>query len=391
MTSSRLDISRIVQALKLALPEGDRPLPLHEPFFGGNEWKYVKACLDSGYVSSIGSYVDEFEKRLADFTGVSRAVAVVNGTAALHICLKLCGVEPNDEVILPSLTFVATANAVMYCHAVPHFADSDEKTLSLDPVKLMRYLAEISIAKRDGCYNRFTGRRIKAVLPVHTFGHPADLDPLKEICLRYGLELIEDASESLGTYYKGRHTGNWGKLSALSFNGNKIITTGGGGAILTNDDELGRLAKHITTTAKIPHPWEFCHDRLGYNYRLPNLNAALGCAQMEELPQFIEQKRKIAQRYREVFEPICGVRFYTESEFAQSNYWLNVLILDEQIAGLRDDLIQACHAEEIMVRPAWTLMHKLPMYAEQPHMDLSTSESLAGRIVNLPSSPTLGD
>lgn len=382
-------ITQILAALRRVLPEKPS-LPLHEPSFAGNEWAYVKECLDTGWVSSVGKFVDRFEQQLADYTGVKRAVAVVNGTAALHVCLRLVGVEQGDEVLMPALTFIATANAVSYCGAIPHFVDSEERTLGLDPAKLADYLADIAEIRAQGCFNKATSRRIKAVVPMHAFGHPADLDLLVEVCNRYRLELVEDAAESLGSFYKDRHTGNWGKVSALSFNGNKIITTGGGGAILTNDEELGKFAKHLTTTAKVPHKWLFAHDQIGYNYRLPNINAALGCAQMEELPGFLAAKRKLADRYRASFAGIEGVRFFTEPDFAQSNYWLNVLLLDKQLAHQRDALLEATNSQGIMTRPAWTLMHKLPMFSHCPSMDIASAENLETRLVNIPSSAILG-
>ncbi len=385
-----LKVNLIIEALQGVLPKGQK-VSLHEPRFEGNEWNYVKDCLDTGWVSSVGSYVDRFEELLAEYTGVKRAVAVVNGTAALHLSLKIAGVKPNDEVLIPALTFVATANAVAYCGAVPHLADSEERTLGLDPGKLALHLEEIGEVRPDGCYNKQTGRRIKAIVPMHTFGHPVDLDPILETCQRFKLELIEDAAESLGSYYKGKHTGNWGKLSTLSFNGNKTITTGGGGAILTNDEELGKLAKHLTTTAKVSHPWLFYQDMVGYNYRLPNINAALGCAQMEQLPRFLEQKRVLAEEYRRTFSAVEGVRFVTEPEFGRSNYWLNALLLDEPYSGQRDQLLGESNKLGIMTRPAWTLMHKLPMYQDAPRMDLSVAESLERRLINIPSSAFLGE
>lgn len=371
--------------MRQVLPE--KPfLSLHEPAFAGNEWAYVKECLDTGWVSSVGKFVDRFEQQLADYTGVKRAVAVVNGTAALHVCLRLVGVEPGDEVLIPTLTFIATANAVSYCGAVPHFVDSEEITLGLDPAKLADYLADITEIRPQGCFNKATGRRIKAVVPMHTFGHPVDLDPLVEVCDRYRLELVEDAAESLGSFYKGRHTGNWGKVSALSFNGNKIITTGGGGAILTNNEELGKFAKHLTTTAKVPHKWLFIHDQIGYNYRMPNLNAALGCAQLEQMEDFLRRKRVLAEKYAVALAGIDGVRFFMEPSFAHSNYWLNVLMLDAENAGQRDIVLAATNDIGIMTRPAWTLMHKLQMYTGSPRMDLSGAEGMEARLVNLPSS-----
>ncbi|MBI5887056.1 MAG: LegC family aminotransferase [Deltaproteobacteria bacterium] len=389
--TAAFDENAVLTALKGALPAGLSSTGLHEPRFSGNEWKYVKECLDTGWVSSVGRFVDRLEADLAAYTGVRRAVAVVNGTAALHICLKLSGVEPGDEVIVPALTFVATANAVTYCGAVPHFVDSDYLTLGIDPLKFGDYLKGAAQVTDAGCVNRKTGRRIRAVVPVHTFGHPVDIDALSEVCGRFRLVLIEDAAESLGSFYKGRHTGNVGRISALSFNGNKIVTTGGGGAILTNDDELGRLAKHITTTARVPHKWAISHDMVGYNYRMPNINAALGCAQLESLPDFIEKKRILAERYRLAFEGVSGVSFFTEPEFARSNYWLNVLLLDKAHAGSRDALIEMTNAVGMATRPAWTLMPRLPMFADCPRADLSTAEALESRLINIPSSAILGE
>lgn len=385
-----LDLEGIVRAIRSALPKSEEPVQLHEPHFEGNEWPYIKECLDTRWVSSVGSYVDRFERELAEYAGVKRAVAVVNGTAALHVCLKLAGVRAGDEVIIPTLTFVATANAVAYCGAIPHLADSAEATLGLDPAKLAEHLAEIAEIADGACRNRLTGRPIRAVLPMHTFGHAVDLEPLLEVCRRWKLPLIEDAAESLGTFYRGRHTGNYGCLAALSFNGNKIITTGGGGAILTNDEELGRLAKHLTTTAKVPHRWEFSHDQVGFNYRMPNLNAALGCAQLEQLPGFLAAKRALAERYRAAFDGVSGIRYFSEPAGSRSNYWLNTLVLDEAHADKRDAVLAVANAAGLTTRPAWTLMHRLPMFQEAPRMDLSVSESLERRILNIPSGVALG-
>jgi len=386
---AQLYIDGIINAIKSVIPDREGPVSLHEPCLGGNEWVYLKDCLDSTYVSYVGQYVDKFESMLADFTGVKKVVAVVNGTAALHIALKLAGVEAGDEVFVPALTFVATANAVTYCSAIPHFVDSEEKTLGLDPYKLKDYLKDIAQVNSDICINKFSGRRIKAVIPVHTFGHPVDLDPLAEVCKEYNIEMVEDAAESIGSYYKGTHTGNWGKLSILSFNGNKTITTGGGGAIITNDERLGKLAKHLTSTAKIPHRWEYRHDYIGYNYRLPNINAALGCAQMEQLPGFLTRKRDLAEKYRKALQGIDGIRFFSEPEFAKSNYWLNVLLLSERFSKHRDDLLEETNNLGIMTRPAWTPMHKLTMFKDSPKMDLSVAESLEQRLINIPSSAIL--
>ena len=376
---------QVYKAIKQVLPTKEFT-PLHEPTFAGNEWKYLKECLDTGWVSSVGKYVDRFEHDLVEYTGVKHAVATANGTAALHVCLELIGVKTNDEVLIPALTFVATANAVCYCKAIPHFVDSSEETLGLCPEKLNDYLVEVADIKSGQCINRLSKRRIKAVVAMHTFGHPVDLDPLAEVCEKYHLDLIEDAAESLGSFYKGCHTGNWGKVSALSFNGNKIITTGGGGAILTNDKNLARKAKHITTTAKVPHQWEYVHDQIGYNYRLPNINAALGCAQLERLPVYLKHKRELAHRYQKSFEEVEGVHFYSESKNANSNYWLNVLLLNEKFASERDSILKISNDYGIMTRPAWRLLSKLTMFQDCPRMDLNVAESLERRLVNIPSS-----
>ena len=378
----------VYKALLQVLPSKSF-INLHEPSFTGNEWSYVKECLDTGWVSSVGKYVNRFENDLAEYTGVKHAVATVNGTAALHICLKLVDVKPNDEVLLPAITFIATANAICYCKAIPHFVDCAEDTLGLCPKKLEKYLKKVTEIQSGQCINQGTNRRIKAVVPMHTFGHPVDLDPLAEVCEKYHLDLIEDAAQSLGSFYKGRHTGTWGKVSALSFNGNKIITTGGGGAILTDDKHLAKRAKHITTNAKIPHQWEYVHDQIGYNYRLPNINAALGCAQLEKLPAYIKSKRELAKRYQTVFEKVDGVRIFTESKEAHCNYWLNVLLLDEKFYSEQDSILKITNNNGIMTRPVWKLLPKLPMFKNSPKMNLSVAESLERRLINLPSSPSL--
>jgi perosamine synthetase len=384
---AELVVDSVLAALRTVL--GTEPAALHEPCFSGNEWRYVKDCLDTGWVSSAGAYVERFERDLAEFTGARHAIAVVNGTAALHVCLQLAGVRHGDEVLVPTLTFVATANAVAYLGATPHFSDSAEDTLGLDPVKLGQYLDEVAILKSEGCFNRISGARIAAVVPMHALGHPVDIDPLVELCHKWRLALVEDAAESLGSYYKGRHTGTLGRLGALSFNGNKVITTGGGGAILTDDETLAKRAKHLTTTARIAHRWSFVHDEVGYNYRLPNINAALGCAQIEQLEGFVTRKRALAQRYAEAFAGVASVRFFVEQPRARSNYWLNALLLDEAYAGSRDALLAATNEAGAMTRPAWMLMHKLPMFRDCPRMDLAVAESLERRLVNLPSSAFL--
>nr|WP_157230957.1 LegC family aminotransferase [Brevibacillus sp. BC25] len=382
-------VESVVSTLNDIVPNEKDYIALHEPCFQGKEWEYVKECIDTGWVSSVGKYVDQFEQMLQEYTGVKRAVAVVNGTAALHICLKLVGVESGDEVLIPTLTFIATANAVAYCGAIPHFVDSSEKTLGIDPYKLESYLEEIAVVREGICYNRVSGRRIKAVVPMHTFGHPVELDELVNVCERFRLELVEDAAESLGSFYKGRHTGNLGKVSALSFNGNKIITTGGGGAILTNDESLGRLAKHITTTAKIPHKWAFEHDQIGYNYRMPNINAALGCAQLEQLPNFLTKKRKVAEIYQNAFKQIEGVTFFWEQDYVSSNFWLNAILLDDEYASVRDKILEKTNTQGIMTRPTWTLLHKLDMFKQCPSMPIETSMMIERRLINIPSSVEL--
>lgn len=378
----------ILEALASTLPaEGFKPL--HEPCFEGREWEYVKECLDTGWVSTAGKFVDRFESMLQEFTGARRAVAVVNGTAALHAALVLAGVRPGDEVVMPALTFVATANAIAYIGATPHFVDCEESSLSMNSESLAARLEAVAEIRDGACINKETGRRISAVIPMHAFGHAADMDGLLEVCDRYGLIVVEDSAESLGSYYRGRHTGLFGLMGILSFNGNKTVTTGGGGAILTNDEALADQAKHVTTTAKLPHKWEYVHDRVGFNYRLPNINAALGCAQMEVLPDFLARKRRLAESYAQAFDAVDGVRFVTEPEGRRSNYWLNALLLDEDLADLRDEVLEKTNEAGIMTRPAWTLMHRLAMYQDCPRGDLSVSESLERRLINIPSGPKL--
>lgn len=377
----------ILDTLHDLLPE-QRPLGLHEPEFGEAEKALVTDCLDSGWVSSIGRYVDRFEQDLADVTGIPHTIATVNGTAALHTCLILAGVQPGDEVLLPALTFVGSANPVAHLGATPHFVDAETETLGVDPQCLADYLKEITELRNDICVNRRTGRPIRALMVVHVLGHPARMDALAAIAERYRLILIEDAAESLGSWRGNRHTGSWGHLSALSFNGNKIITSGGGGAILTSDPDMARRAKHLTTTAKQPHPWAFEHDAVGYNYRLPNLNAALGCAQLERLSERLAQKRRLAGRYATAFTSIPGLHFQLEPEDCRSNYWLNLLLLPD--AEQRDQLLTAAHAADIQLRPFWTPLHQQPMYIDAPRMDLPRTEALFARGVCLPSSADLG-
>lgn len=385
----KLDKQAVLKALRSCLPLGRKTVELHEPFFFGDEWKYVKDCLDTNWVSSAGKYVEIFEQKLAEFTGVKRAFAVVNGTSALHLSLKMAGVETGDEVLVPDLTFVATANAVVYCGAIPHFVDCDESSLGVDPQALSVYLAEIAQMNHGECVNRATGRKIKVLMAMHTFGHPSDLEELRALCEKYNLILIEDAAEALGSIYKGRHVGCYGKFSILSFNGNKTVTTGGGGAILTNDEGLGLRAKHIATTAKLPHPFIFFHDQIGYNYRMPNLNAALGVAQLESLPLMLQRKRALAMRYKNAFQEVAGIRFVDEPAFGKSNFWLNAILLDPEVSAERDSLLEYLRADGIKARPAWTLMHKLPMFQNSPRMNIRVAKAMESRLINIPSSAFL--
>lgn len=356
---------------------------LHEPRFNGNEKKYINECIDTTFVSSVGKFVSRFEEMIAEFTGAKHAIAAVNGTAALHIALLLSDVTPEDEVITQALTFIATANAISYTGAKPIFIDVDKDTMGLSPQSLDIFLAEHTTQKNGNCYNNASGKRIKACVPMHTFGHPCRIDEIVEICRRYNIEVVEDAAESLGSYYKGQHTGTFGKFGTLSFNGNKTITTGGGGMILTNDDQLGKFAKHITTTAKVPHRWEFVHDMTAYNYRLTNLASALGCAQMEQLPLFISQKRKLAKDYS-VFFNTLNIEFVTEPANSNSNYWLNALILKDK--SEQDIFLEYMNNHDIMVRPAWQLMNRLEMYKNCQCDSLVNTKWLADRVVNIPSS-----
>lgn len=375
--------SSFVQAVKKQYNQDF--VPLHEPTFNEKELEYVTDCVKTGWVSSVGAYVTHFEEDLAKMVGVKRAVAVVNGTAALHIALKVVGVQPNEEVLMPALTFIATANAISYAGAVPHFVDVSESTLGLDPVKLDNYLAKIAVKQNGVLINKETGRVIRAVVPMHTFGHPVELDELITVCEKYNLTLVEDAAESLGSYYKGKHTGSFGKVNAMSFNGNKIATTGGGGAILTDDEALADYAKHLTTTAKVPHKWEYVHDEIGYNYRMPNINAALGCAQLEKVNEFVESKRQLTTFYKKLVQELPGVHLFEEPRDTKSNYWLQTLLLDASIE--RDEVLAYLNDNGVMSRPIWQPMHYLEMYKDCPRGDLAVVENLNKRIVNVPSTP----
>ena len=387
--SDRFDLQRIVAAVQRAVGTPNGTLALHEPVFAGNEIAYLEECIKSTFVSSVGKFVDRFENMLEEVTGARRAIAVVNGTAALHACFTLAGVEAGDEVMSPALTFIATTNAIAYCGASPHFIDSSFRTLGMDAQALGARLDAIAQRGAGGTINRETGRKIAAIAPMHTFGHPVDMDEIVAIARHWDIAVVEDAAESLGSTYKGHAVGSQARLAALSFNGNKIVTTGGGGAILTNDEELGRRAKHITTTAKLPHKWAFVHDEVGFNYRLPNLNAALGCAQLEQLDGFLASKRRLAAAYQRAFAGVPGVQFSREPEGTTSNYWLNAILLDEAHADLRDEVLTALNASGFGARPTWTLMHRLPMFAACPRGDLRVAESIERRLINLPSSASI--
>jgi len=382
----------VLRALAAVL--GPQPAALHAPQFLGNEAAYLQQCLDSTYVSSVGPFVDRFEQDLARVTGAAHVVAVVNGTAALHVALRLAGVVPGDQVLVPTLTFVATANAVAYCGATPHFVDSAEATLGMDPIALRAHLDQITERRHGKSFDRATGACLRAIVPMHTFGHPVDMDRLLAVGRDFGITIVEDAAESLGSTIRGRHTGTMGLLGTLSFNGNKTITTGGGGAILTNDAALAARAKHLTTTAKRPHRWEFAHDEVGYNYRLPSLNAALGCAQLERLPQILAEKRRLFARYQGAFRTATGVELFEEPAGCHSNYWLQTLILHrsddaELELAARDAVLAATNDAGYMTRPAWGLMHRQAAFTGCPAAPLPVAESLARRIINIPSSSGL--
>lgn len=363
---------------------GDDFIPLAVPVFIGNEKKYLNECIDSTFVSSVGKFVDRFEEDTAKYTGCKRAVVCVSGTNALHMSLMLAGVERDDEVLTQALTFIATCNALSYIGAHPVFIDVDKDTMGLSPTAVREWLVKNSEQKNGECYNKRTGRRVKACVPMHTFGHPVHLDELVEVLKEYNIELVEDAAESIGSLYKGKHTGTFGKVGALSFNGNKTITTGGGGMMLFNDEELGAFAKHITTQAKIPHRWEFRHDHIGYNYRMPNINAALGCAQLEHIEEYVASKRETAKAYEEFFKNVDGIDFFTEPENTRSNYWLNVVILKDKDA--QQEFLQFTNDNGVMTRPIWELMNRLPMFGTCENDGLENTVWFADRVVNIPSS-----
>lgn len=359
-------------------------VPLAVPVFIGNEKKYLNECIDTTFVSSVGKFVDRFEQDIAQYTGCKRAVVCVSGTNALHMALMLAGVERDDEVLTQALTFIATCNALSYIGAHPVFVDVDRDTMGLSPIAMREWLCKNAEMKDGQCYNKRTGRRVKACVPMHTFGHPVHLDELVQVCEEYHIEIVEDAAESIGSLYKGKHTGTFGKIGALSFNGNKTITTGGGGMMLFNDEELGAYAKHITTQAKVPHRWEFRHDHIGYNYRMPNINAALGCAQLEHIVEYVASKRETARAYEEFFKDIPDIDFFVEPKDTRSNYWLNAVILKDKDAQL--NFLQYTNDNGVMTRPIWELMSRLPMFEHCENDGLKNTVWFADRVVNIPSS-----
>ena len=358
--------------------------PLSAPVFIGNEKKYLNECIDSTFVSSVGKFVDRFEEETAKYTGCKRAVVCVSGTNALHMSLMLAGVKRDDEVLTQALTFIATCNALSYIGAHPVFIDVDRDTMGLSPVAVREWLSANSEQKEGECFNKHTGRRVKACVPMHTFGHPVHIDDLIDVLKEYHIELVEDAAESIGSLYKGRHTGTFGKVGALSFNGNKTITTGGGGMMLFNDQKLADFAKHVTTQAKVAHRWEFRHDQIGYNYRMPNINAAIGCAQLEHIEEYVASKRETARLYADFFKNIDDIEFFTEPENARSNYWLNSVILKDK--EKQQSFLQYTNDNGIMTRPIWELMYRLPMFENCERDELKNTIWFADRVVNIPSS-----
>ena len=361
--------------------------PLAVPVFAGNEKKYLEECIDTTFVSSVGKFVDRFEKDMAEYADCKKAVVCVSGTNALHMSMMLVGVERDDEVLTQALTFIATCNAISYIGAHPVFIDVDKSTMGLSPDALKEWLVTNAEIKNCQCYNKNTGRRIKACVPMHTFGHPVHIEEIANLCEEYHIELVEDAAESIGSLYKGKHTGTFGKVGAISFNGNKTITTGGGGMMLFNDEELAAHAKHLTTQAKVPHRWEFRHDHVGYNYRMPNINAALGCAQLENLDKFIASKRQLALEYAEYFKNVDDIQFFTEPEDTFSNYWLQAVILKDKDA--QQAFLQQTNDNGVMTRPIWELMNRLPMFEHCENDGLKNTIWFADRVVNIPSSVRL--
>jgi len=376
--------SQIVSIIKKVLGKGSHFL--HEPYFCGNEWKYVKKTLDDNYVSSIGSFVNKFEDQIKKFTKTKYVIPVVNGTEALHLSLVVCGVKNNDEVLVPTITFVGTANAIVYSGAIPHFADSEFETLGIDPLKLEKYLEKITIKKGKFYFNKKTKRRIKAIMPVHIFGNICKIDKILKIAKKYNLIVIEDAAEALGSFFKNKHAGSFGLVGCFSFNGNKILTTGGGGAIITNNKLLAKKIKHLSTTAKIDHRWEYIHDAVGYNFRMPNLNAALGSAQFENLNKFLRSKRRLFLKYRKEFSKVNDLRLIGNPQFSKSNNWLNTIFIKNSSIKKRNKLLSLAQKNKIFLRPVWKPLHQLKHFRNVPRMNLENAKKIYTSCINLPSS-----
>lgn len=391
--------SVIIDRIKSSIPNSNKleTIKLHEPYFkGSNAYKYLKECIDTGWVSSSGKWVKEFERLISEFTGSKYAIAVSNGTVALRLSLFLAGVRANDEVIIPPLTFVATANSISHLGGIPHFVDIEQETLGLCPKALDRHLSEFAEIKGNEVFNKISRRKIAAVVPVHIFGLPAKIQEIKEVCLKWNLTLVEDAAEALGSKIKVEnkftHCGCFGDIGTLSFNGNKIITSGGGGAILTDNDDFGRLARHLSSTAKLQHPWDFYHDQIAWNDRLPNVNAAIGCAEMEKISSKLKAKRILHSKFKKNFEDLKSVEIISETTNCESNYWLVTLrLIEDNVVSLRDEILNKAHKLKIFLRPSWILLNELPMYKSSFCGDITEAKNQSKRLINLPSSPHLLD
>ncbi len=377
----------IVESIQKVTGKG--PHQLHEPLFFGKEISYLKNTINQNFVSSAGEYVNKFEKKIKEYTKAKFAIAVVNGTQAIYISLKACGVKKDEEVLVPALTFVGTVNAISYLGAKPHFVDSQIKNFGINCLKLENYLNKISKLRGNKCINKLTGKVIKAIVPVHVFGHPCDIQNIIEIAKKFNLMVVEDAAEALGSFYKKKHLGTFGDAGCISFNGNKIITTGGGGMVITNKKILAKKIKHLTTTAKIKHKWEYIHDEIGYNFRMPNLNAALGLAQLEKIHIFLKAKRTLFKKYFNVFNKMKGISLYKGSNNANSNYWLQTLILDKNNVNLKNKILKESHKKLIYTRPVWRLISELDPYKKNQKMNLSGAKEIYNKIINLPSSQSL--
>jgi len=379
---------KISKAIKIAT--GKSSAKLHTPIFIGKEKLYLKNCIKSTFVSTTGKYIQQFEEKIKKFTGARHVVTVVNGTAALQIALRVLGAKEFDEVLVPSLTFVGTGNAIKHCGAIPHFVDSEENSLGICLDNLEIYLKKISVKKGSFIYNKNTGRRIFAVIPVHVYGHIINMKKLRKIAQKFKLKIVEDAAESLGSFYLGKHAGTMGDLGILSFNANKVITTGGGGAILTKNPLLAKQARHLASTAKLAHPWKFVHDKVAWNYRMPNINAALGCAQIEKINTILKYKKKITKKYQKEFKFYNNIIFLKQPKGCVSNYWLNTIKIKNLKISKRDKLLKRLNKSHLECRPVWNLLHRLPMFKKSPKSKLVNSEKLEGEIITLPSSPIYG-